>query len=54
MELLKQLEPIRVLELEVDTKYNDLKESMEHTPRLRLEYSRDKVSCVCVCVVGDE
>ena len=46
MQLLEKLESVGVLKLEVDTKHNDLQESVENTPCLRLEHGRDEVSCV--------
>ena len=59
MQLLEQLESIRVLQLEVNPKHNYLEEGMEDAPCLRLEHGRDKVSwgegecvCECVCVGG--
>jgi hypothetical protein len=45
VQLLEELESVRVLQLEVDSEHNDLQEGMEDTPRLRLEHGRDKVSC---------
>lgn len=50
VELLQELEPVRVLQLEVDPKHNDLQQGVEHTPRLGLEHSWDQVGCACVCV----
>ena len=44
MQLLEELEPVRVLQLQVNSKDNDLQQSMKYTPRLGLEDSRDEVS----------
>ena len=57
VQLLEELESIRVLQLEVDPKHNDLEEGMEDTPRLGLEHGRDQVSWgegerECMCVWG--
>ena len=50
MQLLEQLEPVGILELEVNTKHNDLQEGVENTPCLRLEHGRNEMSCGSECV----
>ena len=43
VQLLQQLEPVRVLELEVDPEHDDLQQRVQYGPCLRLEQCWDEV-----------